>query len=152
MFLRSTVLVWALVRFRCFVTDFMTPFFCYLVCLRLLCLFTCFAVSFGYLVCFLAFSLLLYLVYINRHLYLLFISPLDPPCTPQLSWPTWFLATLQNMSFSSILDSFCIVFSSLPWIYTLLHPSLSIITHLHSFLIILHKSHKMSCPGKFPRP
>ena len=33
-----------------------------------------------------------------------------------------------------------------------LHPSLSIITHEHSFLIIFGNSHKTSCPGKFPRP
>ena len=43
-------------------------------------------------------------------------------------------------------------FSSPPRLYTPLHSSLSIIMFSHSFLDILHRCHKTSCPGKFPRP
>ena len=47
---------------------------------------------------------------------------------------------------------FFLVFSSLPWLYTPLHSSLSIIILSHSLFTILHRNHKTSCPGKFPRP
>jgi len=116
-------------------------------------LFYCFVYSSRF---FLAFAWLQYIVWIDRHSYFPFVPPAHRPCTQQLS--VWTLRvfcpthTLQNMSFAYILDSFCLVFPSTPWIRTQLHPSVSIITHSHSFLTILHKILITSFPGKFLRP
>ena len=44
----------------------------------------------------------------------------------------------------------CFCFS--PWSLTLLHPSISICTHVHSHIPFFYQSRKTWCPGKFPRP
>ena len=60
--------------------------------------------------------------------------------------------TSQNMSCWPIWGSFCIAFVSHRDHTPPLHPYASIITHLHPSTPIFGKTHKASCPGKFPRP
>ena len=73
------------------------------------------------------------------------------PCLPKccIFWPCAHITKHALIArFAFFLPCFC--FRS--WTHTLLHPSEPIRIHLHSLLTIFGKTHKTSCPGKFPRP
>ena len=132
-----------------------SPFFCILLC---------------WLTCWLPFFYCCILLPCLFFVFLLFkyiLRGLDTPFShshtpPAPLWSPWsdlppcclFLPqayTTKHVIFSRFgLFSSCFFCRPLP--YDPMHPSICTNTHMNSFLTIFGKTHKTSCPGKFPRP